>query len=103
MVDYSAGEAVVVTSVGKLRFRYTGQPSDQDEEFDPSGIATDNRIVTSDCYNHRIHILDQDGQFLGFFERCGLRNPWGLSVDPKDNLFVAESTTRKVKKIQYYR
>ena len=88
MADYHAGEVVVVSSAGKLRFRYTGPPSTTEDEFDPVGIATDSvsRILTSDCNNNRIHILDQDGQFLCFIENRGLRSPWGLSVDSKDNL-----------------
>ena len=102
VADNAKSVVLFVNAFGKLRFRYTRPPSITKETFHLRGIATDsqNRILITDCDNNLIHIVDKDGHFICYIYNCSLSRPWGLCVDSRDNLFVAEIAV-KVKKIQH--
>ena len=102
VADNNAKAVVVVSGTGKLCFRYLGFHFSTEETFDPFGITTDSRkrILIADKSNHRIHILDQDGQFLRYIYGWKLRCPRALCIDSEDNLFV--TLDKSVQKIRYY-
>ena len=105
VADSVARAIVVVSSVGKLRFKYTGSlPSASEGSFKPVGISTDrkSKIMVADEHNQKIHIIDQDGQFLRYINNSTLKNPRVMCMDSEDNLFVGEFLTGIVKKIQCY-
>lgn len=107
--DCGSGSVIGVNQAGQLRFKYTGPPSATDSPyndwFHPFGIATDrqSRILVADCSskNNRIHILDADGHFLRYIDNCHLQGQMSLFIDKKDNLFVSEWGSGKIKKIKY--
>ncbi|XP_062586295.1 uncharacterized protein LOC134247901 [Saccostrea cucullata] len=102
VADRDASVVVVTNNAGCLRFRYTGHSSARENKpFSPSGIAMDSQaqILVADTNNDCIHIINKNGQFLSHFFICN--RPMGLAVDSNDNLFVAEKSSGKVKRIKY--
>lgn len=95
VADVHKEAIIVVNYAGELRFQYTCIPK-------PAGIATDSqgRILAVESNKHRIHILNQDGQFLRYID-SGPMTPWTLSVDKDDKLVVLMKDGGSVRKIQY--
>ena len=59
------------------------------------------RILIADRKNQVIHIIDQNGQFLQYIDNCNLDEPFGLSTDSNDMLFVVGFASNVVKQIKY--
>ena len=85
-----------------MRFTYIDPSFAAKKFFDPHGKTSECNtcVLTADHMDHRIHIPDEDGHILLYIVNCGLRVPWDLYVDKKDNLFVAEKTLDNLKKIK---
>lgn len=84
----------VFTGTGERRFKYTGHrpPPKWNQAFSPRGVTTDSycHILIADTNNKCVHIIDQDGKFLQYID-CGMRKPWGLCIDSRDFLYLADN------------
>ena len=101
--DPNADTVVVVDKTGRVRFRYDGTPTRREESFGPRGIVTDalSQIIVADFNNNCLHILDKNGQFLRCVDDCGLKKPYGLSVDSEGRLWVGSLNSGEIKVIEY--
>jgi len=61
------------------------------EFVQPHALAFDSkgRLFVGDRSNNRIQIFDQDGNYLA--EWTQFSRPSGIAIDPKDNIYVADS------------
>ncbi|MDZ7781175.1 MAG: hypothetical protein U5R14_14745 [Gemmatimonadota bacterium] len=61
------------------------------EFLEPHALAMDSqgRLFVGDRYNNRIHILDQNGEFIAFWTQFG--RPSGIFIDENDLIYVADS------------
>jgi hypothetical protein len=87
------GRLVVLDLSGSLKFTYTGNSTaDQKSTFDPRDVACDSlgRILVSDCGNHTVHILDQDGDIVCHINtlKLGIKYPWSLSFESYVKLWI---------------
>ncbi|XP_062575359.1 tripartite motif-containing protein 3-like [Saccostrea cucullata] len=90
--------AVVVTDAGGLlRFRYKGLSDDP--QFDPYGICCDsqNNIIIADMMKNRIHMIDENGEFLHYIQYKDMNKPRALCIDEDDNLYVGEWSSEEIK------
>ena len=88
--DTGAEKVVELDKDYRVRYEYTGQ-GDR-ESFSPRGLCTDNagRVLITDWDDDRVHILEQDGQFLQYLltEEQGLDGPYSIDVDREGNAWV---------------
>ena len=69
----------------------------------PWGVAVNARdeIAVTDCYNHRVHIFNSDGNYLRSFGREGnkageFNNPRGIVFHNNGNIFVADNGNHRI-------
>lgn len=105
LADCGARAVVVVNQDGNLIWKYTSHSSvTKSKPFHPCGIQTDSqsrRILATDLFNHCIHILVQNWQFIRYIDNCDLENPLGLHVVKNGIVFVCVCKMDNVEKIKY--
>ena len=97
----SACKVVTVRADGQLRYEYPGQGG---QEFAPVDVCTDQmgHVLITDYSNHRVHILDQEGQFIQYIltSQQGLYKPTTIGVDMEGYIWVGQYN-KWVKVVRY--
>ncbi|KAL4229808.1 hypothetical protein ACF0H5_010200 [Mactra antiquata] len=80
---------------GYLKFVYKG-PKDYKtkQPFNPLGLCCDrsNNLLISDWGNHSVHMVNGDGEFLGFIlsQKDGLFKPNAMALDKSGQLWIGD-------------
>lgn len=89
---YGNNRVVHFTAAGKFVATWGRLGAAPGEFSQPHAIAIDSqgRLYVVDRYNVRVQIFDQQGKFLG--QWLNLITPWGISITPRDEVFVCGSS-----------
>jgi poly(3-hydroxybutyrate) depolymerase/sugar lactone lactonase YvrE len=107
-----AGRKPVDATIG---FSGDGGPGVGAQLSFPTGLAIDRtgRLFIADSENHRVRMVDRDGMIStaagtgvagysgdnGPAKEAGLNEPWGLAGDASGNLFIADASSHRVRKV----
>lgn len=108
VADTTANAVVIVDHAGQFRLNYSDffSTTVYQKLIYLSQLESPQKVISTDWhtdaeYGTCIYISDQDGKFLRCIGLPYFHCPWGVYVDTKDNLFMAEYYTGKGKKIKY--
>lgn len=90
-----SGRVVVLDRNGKFKFAFEGPSNNQcSGNFSPAGITCDNygRVLVADTNNNCVHVLDPNGNFVGFLLKQGDTpvSPHSLCIDSNCQLWVGD-------------
>jgi tripartite motif-containing protein 71 len=96
---------------GQFLTRIGDEPGDGEGQFYyPRGLACDSEgnLIVVDANNHRIQKFDKDSNFLTVWGKFGFSwkgapqgifdNPWGVTVDKDDNIYIADTLNNRIQK-----
>ena len=86
------GKLTALRTDGQLRihYEYEGQFDKYNKRFDPRDVCTDQMgyvLIADDFINNRIHILDQEGQFIQYLLTSD-QDIWTIDVDKEGYIWV---------------
>ena len=71
--------------------------------MNPRGLSVDNvgNILVADSLNHRIQVIDPQGNFIGSFGRLGsgpgcIDTPYAVSVNRRGHVIIADSGNHRL-------
>ena len=104
-----------IAGTGEFGFSGDGGPAVEAELYDPFGVAVDSagNVYIADSRNHRIRKVDSTGTIttiagtgeFGFSGDGGpaveaeLRRPYGVAVDSAGNVYIADSSDHRIRKV----
>ena len=117
-VDYATG--IITTIAGSGTF--PPMPGERDEGavaidvslYWPCDVGTDSegRVFFADTFNHCVRYIDLDGALYTIAGQCGksgdmgdgghpqsalLNRPYGIELDPDDNLYIADTRNHRIR------
>jgi sugar lactone lactonase YvrE len=107
VASVQTGDIVVVDSSGRIEGLITPQVPEGQQPLQTAGIAVtpDGDIWLSDVGNHRVLLVNEQGEFLGAIGEGapssgeqGFNTPAGLALGAEGNLYVADTANGLVKK-----
>ncbi len=111
-VDAATGVISTVAGSGNVTYEGDGGAGTSAKIRDPKGLALDNlgNLYIADTGNHRIRKLDPSGIITtvagggaggdgGAATAAALRNPAAVAVDAAGNLYIADASNHRVRKV----
>ena len=93
-----------MVSSGKFLHKFGQEGSGQGQFNGPRAVIIDsnNKLIVSDCDNHRIQIFNENGGWSLTIDGKGsgdhsFQCPWGLALDPQGNIHVAPQRSNTIK------
>jgi DNA-binding beta-propeller fold protein YncE len=117
-VDKATGRISTLAGCGTARFSGDGGPSEKAMLNEPVALALDERrawLYIADLGNYRVRVVDLDSRKISTFAgsgesdydgdgqpaiQAGLSGPSGLALDADGNLYIADTFSGRIRKVE---
>ena len=121
-VDYATGIITTIAGNGVLSFMTSVERDEGAAAIDvslnwPCDVAIDSegRVFFADTFNHCVSYIDLDGALYTVAGQCGksgdmgdgghpqsalLNRPYGIELDPDDNLYIADTRNHRIRLVR---
>ena len=121
-IDYATGIITTIAGNGVLSFMTSAERDEGAAAIDvslnwPCDVAIDSegRVFIADTFNHCVSYIDLDGALYTVAGQCGksgdmgdgghpqsalLNRPYGIELDPDDNLYIADTRNHRIRLVR---
>ena len=121
-IDYATGIITTIAGNGVLSFMTSAERDEGAAALDvslnwPCDVAIDSegRVFFADTFNHCVSYIDLDGALYTAAGQCGksgdtgdgghpqsalLNRPYGIELDPDDNLYIADTRNHRIRLVR---